>query len=181
MPLPFALPYQTVVPFWTMDQRQEQCNHVLGHAVGAILRHVRDRNALSAGTRHIDDVVPGSQDGNEPQRRQCGQDRPVEWGLVGEDNFRPSDTTDDLVHGRPVVDGQFAQCFDGIPRVVARVERISVQNDDLHRQLRCGRGQESFLPGDYTLPESVRNPGQLALGRHIGKLRPPGYSGSPEG
>jgi hypothetical protein len=85
--LPFAFPHQEVVSFGSMDQRQEKGDDVLSHAVGSILRHVRDRNAFSAGALHVNHVVPGGQDGNEPQRRKRRQDRPVERGFIRKDNF----------------------------------------------------------------------------------------------
>jgi len=69
-------------------KREDQTDRQLGDGASRVSGHVRDDDALIVGGGHVDVVIAGGPDGNQPQPRQLAQNpppegSPAEYGDLG--------------------------------------------------------------------------------------------------
>ena len=99
----------------------------------AVSRDVRNGNSSLFRSVGVDDVIPGRQDPDVAELRQTIQHLPGEDRLVRQNDLGLLGPVDDLVRLRSCMNLQISQGRQPLPREVARIERISVQYDDIHR------------------------------------------------
>ncbi len=80
----------------------------------------------------VDHVVAGSEHRDEAQRRQCVDRRAIDAGLVGEEDLGIACPLDDEGGRRAVEHGEIAEACHRVPRIVARIEGMAVEDDEAH-------------------------------------------------
>ena len=116
---------------------EEECDCILTYIVRTVAGYIHDIDILFACIGSVDCVVSRSEYGNGTQVRTgvhgCGANR----RLVDDDDLGVADAFADarrFVVRCAVVDREVAERREGRPADVARILRISVQNNDLHAQ-----------------------------------------------
>src|SRR5687768_11585315 len=112
---------------------QERKRH-LRDAGGAVGGHVRDHNAALTRRRDIDDVVAGRGHANVTELRQPLHVPVADFHFVGEQNFGGRGARQEFGIRRALVNLALAQGAPVVPAQVAGIERVTVDDDDLHAQ-----------------------------------------------
>ena len=132
---PFPALYRIIMITDVMADFKQQGDGKLADGMGAVDRHVGDRDALLFCAGYVDHVIAGGQHGDEAHGGTGVHHSAGDGGLVGEDHLRTADPGDDLVligEAGAVVNRQVSQLLQFSPAEIAGVFRVSVQNDDVH-------------------------------------------------
>ena len=94
---PFPALYRIIMITDVMADFKQQGDGKLADGMGAVDRHVGDRDALLFCAGYVDHVIAGGQHGDVFYARACIHDILCDRCLVGDDHLSISDTGNDLI------------------------------------------------------------------------------------
>ena len=140
---PASLVYLAVVmPNVHADLQQQRHRH-LRNGVRAVCRNIAHGDPASLSRRGVDHVIARGEHADKLQVLCLFQLLLTDAALVDEHGVRADQPLCDQLLRRAVIDRDCAEFTKRIPAEVAGIDRVSVQNDDLHVCLPCFCRSES--------------------------------------